>query len=340
MDSHSTYLLYTLLVLKKYSHSDKLLTTTDIMEYIQEDFDLEKKLDRRTVSKHLKILKQLHLHSEDLKEPIFPYELIQEGRKYYLRSNFEQSEVKMLCDAVASSRFIPKVYSEQLIQKLGALVGQNYTAKYANRIQFKDHEEKEYNVSLFYNIEQVSEAIEQGRAIEFDYYKYNLNKELIPFNGTDCDRRKVYPYYLIWTLNHYYVMCRYEDYEKDYFLRLDKMKNIDILKQKVDPLPAEFDIHTYTRNQVFMFGGTSEPIRFRCKCSILGPVIDFFGEDVEIRPLDEEHFQVRIETSQQSIFYWLVQYAGSIDQIEPAELRERYIAQLKTALHMNEEGID
>ena len=148
MDSHSTYLLYTLLVLKKYSHSEKMLTTGNIMEYIQEDFELEKKLDRRTVAKHLNILKQLHLHSEDLKEPIFPYELVQEGRTYYLRSNFEQSEVKMLCDAVASSRFIPKKYSEQLIQKLGALVGQNYISQYANRIQFKDETEKEYNASI------------------------------------------------------------------------------------------------------------------------------------------------------------------------------------------------
>ena len=68
---------------------------------------------------------------------------------------------------------------------------------------------------------------------------------------------------------------------------------------------------------------------------MLGQVIDFFGEDVEITPIDEKYFSVRVMTSKESIRYWVLQYITAIDEIEPEELRQTIIHDLEDALVRN-----
>ena len=340
LDQKKAYLLYTFLVLRKYSNEENPLSVRDIAERVHIDFKLEKPFDRRTVYSHLKLLEDITDATSGY--DIFPYDLqqvhVQKIPHYYVNTTFTQPEVRILCDTVAFSRFIDRGYSEDLIYKLSGLIGADYVPKYRKLLEMKNAESKSYNQSLFYNIEVIIDAIEQKRPIRFNYLKYDIDKKLVPFRGEE-EGRYMHPYYLIWTLNHYYLMCRYDDYDKLYFMRVDKMADVTIAEEgRLIPLPDDFNTERYTKSQAHMFGGDIEPISFRATLPIVGQVIDFFGEDVDIRAIegDPKHCRITVETSQASIQSWLLQHIPSIDEITPASLHDKIVSYLEEALERNQ----
>lgn len=190
---------------------------------------------------------------------------------------------------------------------------------------------------MSYNIEELSNAINLKKKVKFQYLTYNIDKKLVPIYPQDDGYVVVSPYYLIWAVNHYYLYCKFESTQKSGFLRVDKIKDVSILEanNKIDPLPHNFNVHEYTLNQAFMFGGENIRIHFRCQMRILGQVIDFFGEDVELKQLDSEHFEATVYTSIESIKYWILQYITAVDQIYPKTLNDIIIGFLEDALARN-----
>jgi predicted DNA-binding transcriptional regulator YafY len=333
-----TLLIY--FILKKYSNEKTLLNSERIKEYLAKDFDISK--SRKTIYSHLSVLKELSDHNE------YNFKLhsndIGEGDQtkstgYYIETeqpDIEEGEIKLLCDAIATSRFISKKYSEDLINKLGKIVNKNkYSSHYEEILRFKGSSNKSYNLSLFLNIEDLSVAIKESKKITFQYLKFDVNKKLVPKENKNNGYVTVSPYNLIWAINHYYLFCSFEDSDEKRFLRVDKINAIRILDKQRDPLPQHFDINEYSRTQGFMFGGERETISFRCEMRMVGQVIDFFGEDVYITPIDEKYFRVKVRTSIESIQYWVLQYITAIDQIEPKKLNDIIVGFLEDALRRN-----
>ena len=312
------------------------MNARDIKNKLKSEFHFEKLPDRRTIYAHIKELKNL----SELEQFDFQIKEMEGNGKltaHYVESDMSMSEIKLLCDAIASSRFINKKQSIDLIKRLSDTLGDGdkFVSRYSNRVQYKSTNNKSYNAAIFENIDTLSEAIDQKKKVKFQYLKYDINKKLVPSRSENDGYKIVQPYYLIWAINHYYLMCRYENSEINRFLRVDKMKNVTVSNEKAHPLQNTFNLDDYTRNQAFMFGGKPEPIKFRCEMRMLGQVIDFFGEDVKITPIDEEYFRVRVVTSKESIRYWVLQYITAIDEIEPERLRETIIRDLEGALERN-----
>ena len=334
MENSRAMILYTFLVLKKYSNEDNPLNANQIANHIKKEFLLTKEPNRKTIYSHLDELEKL---SEN---KIANFEILaidDHGRQtgHYMVSDFTKPEIRLLCDAIASSNFISQTYSDDLITKLGDLYGDNLTSKYINILKLKSA--KSTNQDLFRSIEELSAAIESNQKITFKYFTYNLKKELVPKKtGSDQgEYRTVSPYYLIWAINHYYLMCKYENDENFRFLRVDKMKDVKSKDEKSEPLPKNFDVHKYAKNQAFMFGGDAENISLRCEMRMLDQVIDFFGEEAQLIPIDDNYFRVKIKTSIESIKYWVLQYITAIDEIEPKKLRDIIIEFLEDGLRRN-----
>lgn len=297
-------------------------------EHIQKPYEL----NRQTIYKHFNLLAEI---TEDYSEYV-PFKFTRnDNGTAYIEPLFEKGEAYLLSDAVATSRFIDKEKSVELITLLGNLVNLNLLSFYKPRLEFKNNSDKAYNDEIFSNVTLLAEAIQKGMKVTLNYMKYDLHKKLVPISEKNAGFRKIRPYYLIWSLNKYYVMYLYDDSTEPRFMRVDKMKNIEMTNEKVGTLTSISNLSDYTRNQVFMFGGKPEWISFRCKMDIIGQVIDFFGEDVKLTKAGEHHFTVEIYTSKASIRYWLMQYSSSVDQIKPAELREDVIAMLEDALARN-----
>lgn len=338
---------YTYIILRDYSSKENPMNAKEVArkmrlrffeqetrEQLKDGAAIQKpyELNRQTIYKHFNLLDEI---TDKYSEYISFKFTRNDNGTVYIEPLFEKGEAYLLSDAVATSRFIDKTKSTELIQLLGNLANLNLLSLYKPRLEFKNNSDKAYNDEIFNNVTFLAEAIQKGVKVTLNYMKYDLNKKLVPISEKNAGFRKIRPYYLIWSLNKYYVMYLYDDSTEPRFMRVDKMKNIEMTNEKVGTLKSISNLSDYTRNQVFMFGGKPEWISFRCKMDIIGQVIDFFGEDVKLRQAGDEHFTVEIYTSKASIRYWLMQYSSSVDRIKPAELREDVIAMLEDALARN-----
>ncbi|WP_188207481.1 helix-turn-helix transcriptional regulator [Alkalibacillus aidingensis] len=260
---------------------------------------------------------------------------------YYVNHSLIDSEIKMLSDAIASSSFIYPGHRQQLLRKLGELYNgdENSIKRFIENIHFYKEEHKDYNFQTFTNIEQLTEAIEQKKKVQFTYLAYNTDKKLVPYRDEDEGRKVVNPYKIVWRLSYYYLFCtNLEGEHPERFLRIDRMKDIQILDEPCDPIEGVESTEEYIENQVFMFGGENETVEFRCDNSIVNQVVDFFGDRATFRKVDEDHFDVKVRTSQSNIRYWILQYITSINNIRPESLRNQVLTDLRDALKRNEES--
>lgn len=323
---------YTYFILKKFSSKQHPMNASEIADKTFEYFQLDKKPDRRTIYAHMN---DLEIISEFYQEDLAITFVRNSNKTVYLESTITIGEAHLLCDAIATSRFIDREQSRELIDKFGVIVGKNLGSFFEPRIQFKNTDRKEYNKKLFENIDLLTKAIHEGKKVTLQYLKYDVNKNLVPSRPEKDGYKKVRPYYLIWQINKYYLMYYYDDSTAPRFMRVDKIRDVQLIEEKVEPLKNIANLSDYTRNQVYMFGGMPEFIQFRCKMYSVGQVIDFFGEDVTIKPIDDECFHVEIYTSPDSIKFWLMQYITSIDQIKPKKLAIEIQGMLEEALERN-----
>jgi len=335
VENNRAIILYVYLVLRKHSRSDRHLNASQIAQYVKREFNMTEEPNRKTIYSHLSQLQEL----SDL--GLLDWELIAEYRNskvqgHYLVPEFTKAEIKLLCDAVISSRFISKAYSKDLIYKLSKTWNEDLERKYTHMLEFKGNDWRNYNAAFFDSIGELTNAIDLGVKVKLQYMTYDVTKQLIPKYSEDDGYIIVSPYHLVWAVNHYYLFGNLEASQQRRFLRVDKVRNVTLMsEQKVEPLPPHFNIDEYTRNQAFMFGGENERILFRGQMRILGQVIDFFGQDVEIRPLDTEYFDAVVITSIDSIKYWILQYISAIDHIRPRKLNDIIIGYLEESLSRN-----
>ncbi|GAA0451367.1 WYL domain-containing protein [Alkalibacillus silvisoli] len=321
----------------------QILRQTDYEKPIQ-NHEIRKKLmqygdppGRKTIGNYIKDL--IELSDKDLIiEEIVEHE--EKRHSYYVNHSFLDSEVKLLADAIASSSFIYPQHRQDLLRKLGVLYNGNEDSikRLIENIHFYKEERKDYNFQMFTNIEQLRDAIEEGKKVQFTYLAYDSSKKLIPYKENNDGIKVVNPYKIVWSLSHYYLFCtNTEGEDKERFLRVDRMKDIQLLDEPCDPIEGGESTQDYIEKQVFMFGGENEEVEFRCENHIANQVVDFFGDRAELRKIDDNHFDVLVQTSQRNIRYWLLQYITSVSHIRPETLRQQILKDLREALERNAE---
>ena len=214
---------------------------------------------------------------------------------YYLASRkFELPELKLLVDAVQSSKFITEKKSRELIRKLESLASVS-EAKQLQRHVYIANRIKTPNESIYYNVDRIHEAILSNRKISFTYYKWNTEKELVPRN--EGRPFVISPWALTWDDENYY-MVGFDDFSgfvKHY--RVDKMQRIELTKEKRTGEAEfdKFDLARFAKSTFGMYGGKIEKVTFECDNSMIGAFIDRFGNDIMISKSDDEHFCVSHE---------------------------------------------
>lgn len=99
--------------------------------------------------------------------------------QYFIGSRiFEYPELKMLTDAVASSKIISARKSEQLVQKLCRLTSRPQ-AEQLRRLAALSSRVKPQNEKVYYIIDSIQTAILEGRQIQFQYYEYTAEKKKV-----------------------------------------------------------------------------------------------------------------------------------------------------------------
>lgn len=242
---------------------------------------------------------------------------------YYMRSReFELPELKLLIDAVSSSRFITKEKSDDLIEKLTGLASKYQAEKLVRHIYTADRL-KPGNENIYYIVDQITDAINEEKKVSFQYYDYTPEKEKVL--RRDGAEYVVSPYGLLWDDNHYY-MVGYFDYKGEITtFRVDRISVLGVKDEPAVPRPTDFDINIYAQERINMFSGDTQEVILQCENDMMKSVIDQFGEDAETQTVNQQFFRAKVNVNvSQTFFAWVFQFNGKIRIYGPEEVREQY----------------
>ena len=239
----------------------------------------------------------------------------QDGRNYYYylgRREFELPELKLLVDAVQSSRFITDRKSGQLIRKLESLVSKYEGIKLHRQVIIAGRI-KTMNESIYYNVDKIHEAIGADRQIRFKYFDWNLNKEM----EARYDGRwyRLSPMALVWDDEKYYLVGYDEKYDSITHYRVDKMMEIRITNdERIGKKEfREFNLAHYTNALFGMYTGDETKVILEGENHMVGVLIDRFGKDIIIVPVDEEHFRTSVTVAVSRHFLgWIMSLGGGV----------------------------
>lgn len=236
--------------------------------------------------------------------------------RYFIGSRiFEYPELKMLVDAVASSKVISAKKSQALIQKLGQLTSIQQ-AEQLQRLASLSSRVKPHNEKVYYIIDSIQTAILDQHQISFQYYEYTPEKKKILKH--DGYRYILDPYALEWKNDHYYLIGYSHKHKGIAHFRVDRLTSVELLDSKFQPMP-DFDVAAYTNKMVDMFAAEhAEQVKLLCSNELMRVIIDHYGEDIEISPYDDTHFTVIIEVNPSGTFYgWVFKFMGKIRILSP-----------------------
>ncbi len=243
---------------------------------------------------------------------------------------FEMPELKLLIDAVASSRFITVDKSMQLIGKLCSLVSR-HQSEYLKKNLYIPGNMKPGNEQIYYIIDCLVNAINTGKQVTFQLYDYTPGKiKVLSQNGEiyHCS-----PYTLVQDNNRYYMIGWCENIKRIGRCRLDRIYHPSILDVPARPLPQNFSVEHYLHSGFAMQLYEEQDVLLEVDNSLIQTVIDHFGGQIEPHRFTEQTFRckVRLEPGE-SFFGWIFQYSGKIRIIGPDKVREKYRQMVRNAL--------
>ena len=239
---------------------------------------------------------------------------------------FELAELKLLVDAVQSSRFITRRKSDALIRKLEKLTS-THQARQLQRQVYVDRQVKSMNESIYYIVDTLHSAIAQNRAITFRYFDYNTAKQRVfRHDGALYD---VSPFGLIWNSENYYLVAYSAKDQQLRHYRVDKMSDIDITDRSREGNPERFDVADYAKKHFGMFSGDEMTMTLRLHSSLTGVVLDRFGLDVMLIPDGQEHFTLTAPLVMSPQFFgWLFGLGSAVELVSPQAAVDAYKQQL------------
>jgi len=307
-------ILYLMQVLLEETDPEHPLNATQLCEKMQSRYDFS--YNRKTIYADIGRLQAYGMQIGQTKGSSFGY--------YVEKRDFDLAELKLLVDAVQSSKFITKEKSEDLIRKLAGLTSNAY-AKQLQRQVFIYNRIKADNDAIYANVDALHEAIQKNRQIGFKYCEWTVKKELVQKkNGAEYI---VSPWALTWDDENYYLVGYEEVSGKIKHYRVDKMQEIRVAdemrlgKERF----KDFDLAAFARKTFGMYGGEDRKITLEGENHLAGVVIDRFGTDVMMRPYNKEHFHASVTvTISPQFFGWLAGIGKGIKICRPEDVREEY----------------
>ena len=318
-------LCYLIKILSENTDANNGLTMQEIIDALEEE-DIS--AERKSIYSDIALLCD------------FGYDIIseKEGKSYVYKMvgrDFELPELKLLVDAVQSSKFITERKSNKLIRKIESLTSK-YEAKSLHRHVYVANRIKTTNESVYYNVDYIQTAISSNSKIAFKYFQWNSKKERVLRH--DGATYIVSPWALTWDYENYYMIAFDDNEEIIKHYRVDKMLDIKVLDDTKRAGKAAFgaqDMAQYTRKVFGMYGGKEETVTLLCKEEMAGVIVDRFGAEVNITRSKGGYFKTRVnvEISPQ-FFAWVFSLGDAVEIISPASVVDDMKKHLDTVRKM------
>ena len=235
---------------------------------------------------------------------------------------FELAEVKLLIDAIQSSKFITQTKSRELISKIKGFVSEHQAAQLQRQVFITDRV-KNMNESAYYIVDDVYTAINENKKIRFQYCQWDIYKKMVPRHHGDWF--VVSPWALTWDDENYYMVA-YDDHdEKIKHYRVDKMMHISVEDEMREgkELFANFDMAAYSKTTFGMYSGLKTKVHIQFPNQMCGVFLDRFGKEISFRTVDEDHSFVAVNVAISPQFFgWIFSLGKNVKVTEPEEVVE------------------
>ena len=249
---------------------------------------------------------------------------------YWGNRQFEMSELKLLIDAVHSSRFITRKKSRELARKLCAL-SSKHQRKMLKRNTNAIGRIKPSDEGIYGTVDCINDAINRRKKIAFQYIEFS--SELAPVLKNDGEIYQLSPYAMVWNDDNYYVVGWSEKHGNVSAFRMDRLENVKVLRDKAISRPKGFRLDAYSKRIFDMFDGEPEMVTMECRNDLAKYIVERFGTKMKTEPATDDTFRVTAEVSLSPTFYaWVFQFGGGIRIIGPEKAVEEMKEMAKIVL--------
>ena len=312
-DNQKQKILYIMDYLERNSREDRPVKTAELIAMLDRDHNIS--CDRKTVYSDIAALQEYGMDIVSLPG--------KNGGYYVASRNFELPELKLLIDAVQSSKYLTEKKSRELIEKLCKQCNE-HEASLMRRNVLVSGRVKSMNETIYYSIDGIQDAIEKNVQITFRYFDWDLG-------GKRRYREKEYlasPYGLCQDNENCYLLA-YSDRHGITSYRVDRMSDIQLTSQKRIPCPdlTGKALHEHANRLFQMYSGDTVTVKMRFHRSLINVVVDRFGKDVMLIPDGEEHFTFTVPVAVSPMFLsWVVGFGNKAKILYPESVIQQYQA--------------
>ena len=318
-DNQKLKIFYILDYLKRNSHQDHPVRANELISMLDRNHNIA--CDRKTVYSDIAALQEYGVDIVSIP-----------GRNggYYIASrNYELPELKLLIDAVQSSRFLTEKMSRELSEKLCEECSV-YDANLMRRDVLVSGRVKSMNETIYYNVDRIQDAISQNKQISFRYFDWGIDGKR-KYRSKDY---KASPYGLCQDNENCYLLGHSPRYGITSY-RVDRMSDIQILEIDRDPCPElTGKALTAHANQLFqMYSGDQVTVKMRFHRSMANAVIDKFGRNTMLIPDGEDHFTFTVSVAVSPMFLsWVIGFGPKAKILYPDSVIQQCVAMCQEAL--------
>ncbi len=309
-DNQKLKIFYILDYLQKNSHENKLVRANELIDMLDRQHRIT--CDRKTVYSDIAALQDYGVDIVSIP-----------GRNggYYIASrNFELPELKLLIDAVQSSRYLTEKKSRELIEKLLNQCNEQ-DARLMKRNVLVSGRVKSMNETIYYNVDAIQEAISQNRQITFRYFDWD-------FGGKRRYREKEYaasPYGLCQDNENCYLLAHSQRHGITSY-RVDRMSDIRLSGENRTPCPELTGkaLNDHANRLFQMYSGDAVDVKLRFHKDLLNVVIDRFGKDTMLVPDGDSHFNFTVKVAVSPMFLsWVIGFGNKAAILYPQSVIDR-----------------
>ena len=309
-DNQKLKIFYILDYLEAHSNEKHPIRASELISMLDRNYNI--RCDRKTVYSDVAALQDYGIDIVSVPG--------KNGGYYIASRNFELPELKLLIDAVQSSRYLTEKKSKELIEKLCSQCNEQ-DAKLMRRTVLVSGRVKSMNETIYYNVDAIQEAIAQNKQVAFRYFDWD-------FGGKRKYREKEY-------LASPYGLC--QDHENCYLLafserhgitsyRVDRMTDIHLTETARIPCPELTGkaLHEHAKRLFQMFSGDAVDVKMRFHKSLLNVVIDRFGKNTMLIPDGEEYFNFTVKVAISPMFLrWIIGFGAKAKILHPQSVADQ-----------------
>ena len=318
-DNQKLKIFYILDYLQRNSHENHPVRASDLISMLDRQHNIS--CDRKTVYSDIAALQEYGVDIISIPG--------KNGGYYIASRNFELSELKLLIDAVQSSRYLTEKKSRELIEKLLTQCNEQ-DAKLMKRNVLVSGRVKSMNETIYYSVDTIQEAITQNRQITFRYFDWD-------FGGKRKFRDKAYiasPYGLCQDNENCYLLAFSQRYGITSY-RVDRMMDISLLDTPRIPCPELTGkaLNDHANRLFQMYSGDAVDVKLLFHRSLLNVVIDRFGKDTMLIPDGPDHFNFTVRVAVSPMFLsWVMGFGAKAKILYPQSVADELCALCKEAM--------